>query len=283
MTATPVPRPRPPLLIKSPEPRPGYTPIACPGSAPLRWLSVGMLRLDWSICCYESTSGPAELVLDIFGGRSKVTVCEAGGNSVYAAGGRADAFGGPPAMLYIPPGCEYSIKCESDEMNAIVFSAPAAAGRGGAVLVPPEQAEVQEVGRDNWSRCVMTGVGNSVPAQRLIVGETLNPPGHWSSSPPHKHDSAQSPAEAVMEEVYHFQLQPRQGFGFIRVYTAPGDPEPLDEAMVIEDGDTVLIPRGYHPVVAGPGYRLHYTWALAGEERRYGAWSDDPRHAWIKL
>jgi len=283
MNAAPAFRPRPPLLIKSPEPRPGYTPIAGPGSAPLRWLSVARLRLDRSICCYESTSGPGELVIDILGGRCKVTVRQAAAESVYHAGKRADAFGGPPAMLYIPPGCGYSIQCESDEMSAIVFSAPAAAGRSRAALVGPDQVETQEVGRDNWSRSVMTGVGNNVAAQRLIVGETLNPPGHWSSSPPHKHDAAQSPAEAVMEEVYYFQLEPRQGFGVIRVYTAPGDPEPLDEALVIEDGDTVLIPRGYHPVVAGPGYRLHYTWALAGEERRYGAWSDDPRHAWIKL
>ncbi len=86
-----------------------------------------------------------------------------------------------------------------------------------------------------------------------------------------------------MEEVYHFQVKPRQGFGFMRVYSAPDDPrEAFDQALVVEDGDTVLIPRGYHPVVASPGYQLHYTWALAGEERRYGAWSDDPRHAWIK-
>jgi 5-deoxy-glucuronate isomerase len=50
----------------------------------------------------------------------------------------------------------------------------------------------------------------------------------------------------------------------------------------VEHGDTVLIPRGYHPVVACPGYALNYTWVLAGEGRTYGAWSDDPKHSWIK-
>ncbi len=85
-----------------------------------------------------------------------------------------------------------------------------------------------------------------------------------------------------MEEVYFFQVEPRGGFGFIRVYTDPGDPLPFDCAYAVEDGDTVLIPRGYHPVVAFPGYTLNYTWALAGEGRTYGAWSEDPRHAWIK-
>jgi 5-deoxy-glucuronate isomerase len=43
-----------------------------------------------------------------------------------------------------------------------------------------------------------------------------------------------------------------------------------------------LLPKGYHPLVGAPGYELHYTWVLAGEERRYGAWADDPRHAWVK-
>ena len=44
----------------------------------------------------------------------------------------------------------------------------------------------------------------------------------------------------------------------------------------------MLLPKGYHPVVAAPGYQLHYTWVLAGEERRYGAWADDPNHAWVR-
>ena len=85
-----------------------------------------------------------------------------------------------------------------------------------------------------------------------------------------------------MEEVYYFQVETRQGFGFMRVYTDPSDPQPFDNAYPVEHGDTVLIPRGYHPVVACPGYALNYTWVLAGEGRTYGAWSDDPRHAWIK-
>jgi 5-deoxy-glucuronate isomerase len=85
-----------------------------------------------------------------------------------------------------------------------------------------------------------------------------------------------------MEEVYYFQVEPKQGFGFMRVYSDPADPDPFDRAYAVEHGDTVLIPRGYHPVVACPGYTLNYTWVLAGEGRTYGAWSDDPRHAWIK-
>ena len=127
-----------------------------------------------------------------------------------------------------------------------------------------------------------THIANNIDAARLIAGETVNQPGGWSSCPPHKHDRFAPPSEVPMEEIHYSQVEPRQGFGFMRVYTAPGDPHGFDHAYAVEDGDTVLIPRGYHPVVACPGYSLNYTWVLAGEGRTYGAWSDDPKHAWIK-
>ena len=99
--------------------------------------------------------------------------------------------------------------------------------------------------------------------------------------PPHKHDTTAPPKEAWYEEVYYFFVEPNQGFGVQRVYTDRADPQPLDEVYVVEDGDAVAIPRGYHPVAAA-GYRLAYFWALAGEERVYAAWSDDPKHAWLR-
>jgi len=86
----------------------------------------------------------------------------------------------------------------------------------------------------------------------------------------------------VLEEIYFFRVKPSQGFGFIWTYTDPKDADGFSTVFVVEDGDTVLLPKGYHPVVAAPGYELHYAWVLAGEERRYGAWADDPRHAWVR-
>ena len=77
-------------------------------------------------------------------------------------------------------------------------------------------------------------------------------------------------------------MDPEDGFGMQRIYTGKGAAHQIDEALVVQNGDTVVIPRGYHPVVAGAGYRLYYLWALAGEERRFGSWSDDPRHTWIR-
>ena len=73
------------------------------------------------------------------------------------------------------------------------------------------------------------------------------------------------------EEVYFFRIKPSQCFGLQKVYTPPDDKDPFDVVYVVEDGDTVVIPRGDHPVVAAPRYQLYYLWILAGEERRYGA------------
>jgi len=86
------------------------------------------------------------------------------------------------------------------------------------------------------------------------------------------------PDEVKQEEIYYFRVDPPQGFGFQRIYTSDGS---LDEAYVVRDGDTVIIPRGYHPVAAAPGYSLYYLWMIAGTQRIMRP-RDDPAHAWVK-
>ena len=227
-------------------------------------------------------SGSRECVIDIFAGRISVEVESARGRQTFArAGGRPDVFSGPPVMIYIPPGSRYAITAENGPADVGLFSAPSSIDALAAVL-DGDTVVARQIGRGNWQRTVYSALDLATPAERLLAGETLNPPGNWSSYPPHKHDRSNPPQEAVLEEVYFFRLKPAQGYGFIWTYTAPGDPEGFSTVFVVEDGDTVLLPKGYHPVVAAPGYELHYTWVLAGEERRYGAWADDPRHAWVK-
>ena len=48
-----------------------------------------------------------------------------------------------------------------------------------------------------------------------------------------------------------------------------------------EDSDRVLLPSGYHPVVAAPGYQAYYLWGRAGDKRAL-LMHDDPKHAWVK-
>jgi len=248
----------------------------------LRFLDFARLRLRKGQRLSAKLEG-REAVVDIFSGTASITVATASGQrQVFSdVGARADVFSGPPVMVYVPPHSGYEITAASEGFDAGIFSAPSTATAPPALLAGPA-VTAKNAGRDNWRRTVYSAVDDNVAAERLLAGETLNPPGNWSSYPPHKHDRSNPPGEAILEEIYFFRTRPAQGFGLMWTYTAADDPEGFSTVFVIEDGDTVLLPKGYHPVVAAPGYELHYTWVLAGEERRYGAWADDPRHAWVK-
>jgi 5-deoxy-glucuronate isomerase len=260
--------------------QPGYHQIVAPGT--LRFLDFARLQLRKGET-FRAETNSREAVLDIFAGCASINVEDHQGhrNSFPKAGSRGDVFAGPPVMLYVPPQSAYEIEATAGNLDIGIFSAPSQASSAPALL---EGAAVtaKTVGRDNWARTVYSALDQSTPAERLLAGETLNPSGNWSSYPPHKHDQSNPPIEAVLEEVYFFRVKPSSGFGFIWTYTQPGDPEGFSDVFVVEDGDTVLLPKGYHPVVAAPGYQLHYAWVLAGEERRYGAWADDPRHSWVR-
>jgi len=254
--------------------------IVPPGT--MRFLDFARLKLAQGES-HRIETGGREYVLDFFSGAASVAIESAGGKkeSFAGAGGRADVFSGPPVMVYVPPRSSLEVVASSEAVDIGIFSAPSGVS-GTPALLEGAAIVSKQVGRDNWQRTVYSALAENVAAERLLAGETLNPPGNWSSYPPHKHDRPNPPQEAVLEEIYFFRVKPAQGYGFIWTYTAPEDPEGFNTVFVVEDGDTVLLPKGYHPVVAAPGYQLHYTWVLAGEERRYGAWADDPRHAWVK-
>jgi 5-deoxy-glucuronate isomerase len=266
-------------LIKA-QAKEGFQQIVPPGV--LRFLDFARLSLRKGQRHLANTEG-REAVLDIFSGTATITVETANGHKLVFAdvGARPDVFSGPPVMVYLPPRSSYEITAASEGFDAGVFSAPSTATAPPALLAG-SAVIAKNAGRDNWQRTVYSALAENVPAERLLAGETINPSGNWSSYPPHKHDRSNPPNEAVLEEIYFFRTRPAQGFGLMWTYTAADDPEGFSTVFVIEDGDTVLLPKGYHPVVAAPGYELHYTWVLAGEERRYGAWADDPRHAWVR-
>ena len=114
-------------------------------------------------------------------------------------------------------------------------------------------------------------------AHSLLVVEVITPGGNTSSYPPHKHDTDDLPHESLLEETYYHRLNPPQGFAMQRVYT---DDRSLDEALVIEDGDVTLVPRGYHPVAAVHGYDLYYLNVMAGPKRTW-KFHNAVEHEWL--
>ncbi len=231
---------------------------------------------------HSFSTGPREYVIDLFSGTASAEIDSPQGKKSFPkAGIREDVFSGAPTMIYIPPQSSCTLTAVSEKLDMGMFSA-ASSSKAEPQLIEPSTVTKNVAGRDNWTRTVYSAFDTRQPADRLLAGETINPSGNWSSYPPHKHDKSNPPGEAVLEEIYFFRVKPAQGFGFIYTYTAPGEKDGFSNVYVVHDGDTVMLPKGYHPVVAAPGYELHYTWVLAGEVRRYGAWADDPDHVWVK-
>ncbi len=213
-----------------------------------------------------------ETVLIILSGKCSI---EANGNKWVSIGERKSVFDGKAYGVYIPPDTQYRV--ETSEWVEIAACMAPSSIKIKPKLITPSEVRVNVVGKDNWERHVHDIVKENVEADKLVVGETFNPPGNWSSYPPHKHDE-NSEQEAKMEEIYFFKIQPKSGFGFQRLYTKDGS---INETYTLENNDLVIIPKGYHPVVAAPGYQLYYLWVLAGESRVLKP-NDDSNHGWIK-
>jgi 5-deoxy-glucuronate isomerase len=198
------------------------------------------------------------------------------GTDLGAAGGRASVFEAPGDTVYAPPGA-LEITAQTSARLAVTSAPLADQPPAEARIIRPEDQRIAEVGEGNWARTVRTILGPEHGAGRLLIGETINPPGNWSSYPPHKHDTNEPPREVKLEEIYYFDTEPAGGFGIQLQYQ--GEEE---ESYTVRSGDTAAIKSGYHPVVAAPGYQLYYLWVMAGEGREMIPYFD-PRYRWVQF
>ena len=172
-----------------------------------------------------------------------------------------------------------NIKVDGQAFNDLELGVCKAPGTGTYPVrrIPTDRMSMEKRGKGNNIRHVCNILPETEPADSLLVVEVITPAGNASSYPPHKHDQDNLPQESLLVETYYHRLEPSQGFAFQRVYT---DDRTLDETMTIENGDVVLVPRGYHPVATVHGYDLYYLNVMAGPKR---AWQfyNDPQHQWI--
>ncbi|MCW8927041.1 MAG: 5-deoxy-glucuronate isomerase [Xanthomonadales bacterium] len=199
------------------------------------------------------------------------------GDAVFdGVGNRTDVFAEcPPAAVYVPPGMDMRVVTDTGAEVALC-TAPSGGGYP-ARLIDPETIEVLERGSGTNRRIVRNILPETEDADSLLIAEVITPGGHWSSYPPHKHDTDNVPEESSLEETYYHRLNPRQGFVLQRVYT---DDRGIDETMAAYDGDVVMVPRGYHPVGAPHGYDSYYLNVMAGPRRTWII-NNDPDHEWI--
>ncbi len=220
----------------------------------------------------RDSTGDEEIGLVILGGTASVTSSAGAWERI---GRRDSPFAGRPYVVYLPPGVSFTLRADT---ACEVARAGARAERGAeARLIRPEDIAEEVRGQGSAQRHVRHVLEADQPAERLFLVEAITPAGNWSSYPPHKHDTDDPPRETYLEETYYHRFQPAQGFAFQRVYTPD---RALDEAVVVEDGTLVLVPRGYHTVAAAPGYDLYYLNVMAGPVREW-RFTDDPDHKWI--
>ena len=163
------------------------------------------------------------------------------------------------------------------DLELAVCSAPGLGGGLPVRVIAPETLGQEVRGKGTNTRYVTNILPESEPADSLLVVEVITPGGHTSSYPPHKHDQDNLPAESYLEETYYHRLNPPQGFAFQRVYT---DDRSLDESMAVEDGDVVMVPKGYHPCAACHGYDLYYLNVMAGPKRTW-KFHNAKEHEWL--
>ena len=222
---------------------------------------------------HQGGSADREACLVILTGNADV---RAGELDLRNLGNRSSVFEDmPPAAVYVPAGGDFSVQALTD-VELAIGTAPGAPGEAPR-LIDPACMSREVRGQGTNQRFVRNILPETEPADSLLVVEVITPGGHWSSYPPHKHDTATEGEETALEETYYHRLNPPQGFAVQRVYT---DDRSIDETISVEDGDVVMVPRGYHPVGAPHGYDSYYLNVMAGPRRNW-IFRNDPAHDWI--
>lgn len=226
----------------------------------------------------QTESGEYELGLVILSGTCSV---RAGDFQAEHLGKRRNVFDGKPTTIYMPRDTAYEITAEGYGILEIGVCKVKADKKYEPFVVCPEDITTEHRGKLNWQRNVNDIITSNYEGKvdKIVLGETYGCAGQWSSYPSHKHDTDNMPFEVNMEEIYHFKVNPGQGFGIQVMYN---DDMSLKESYMVRDGDSVAIKEGYHPVAAAPGYEIYYLWVMAGNSGRKLTPCDDPNHAWVK-
>src|SRR5262245_13461001 len=222
---------------------------------------------------FRGETGARELGIVVLGGLYSVKSSK----GVFPSfGKRPNVFGGLPYTLYLPISTEFELTAESH--GDLAFCYCRAEEPHPAKLITPADVRVEIRGGGNATRQINHIIEPTFEAHRLLVCEVYTPSGNWSSYPPHKHDMHNPPGEVDLEEIYYYRIDRPEGYAIQRVYTHDGR---LNATLTVRDGELVVIPEGYHRVVAAHGYNVYYLNALAGSARSMAA-SDDPDYAWVR-
>ncbi len=239
----------------------------------LEYIETKILEIE-SNKFFEENTADQEVCIVILTGKATVV---AGEKEFKHLGTRENVFEKIPTdSVYISINEKFKIVAETKSKIIICYS-PAKEKRETRLIAASDNS-IENRGIKNNKRLVHNILPDDVMIpENLLVVEVYTDSGNWSSYPPHKHDQNNLPEESLLEETYYHEMNPSQGFVFQRVYT---DDLSLDETMTVENGDVVVVPKGYHPVGVPDGYDSYYLNIMAGPIRKWKFYND-PKHEWI--
>jgi 5-deoxy-glucuronate isomerase len=252
-------------VVRATHARRGRTRSLEPGTSAARQLHYGRIVLDGGEESLSFATGPLETGLVALRGQAQVAVSGA-------------AFSlSPYDALYVPRGSTVAVCPGPSGCDLAEIAAPV---DNDYPLRLVAWSDVQKdpglhfaAGGPTSSRSLNILIGKNVEAGRLVAGVTFSQPGNWTSWPPHEHAQ-------MLEEAYLFIDMPAPAWGVQLVYTDPTSPE---LAVVVHEGDVVLMPCGYHPNVAAPGGSINFLWMMAahreGVDRQFGVVNVQPEYA----
>lgn len=227
---------------------------------------------------WEVDTGEFEYCIVLLGGNFMV---ESGGRTWETLNGRRDVFSGIGHAMYLSRRTSFRLTAQSAGTD-IAACWVATDEDHRPYMRRPEEAPIEIRGGDNANRQINGLLPPGSDCHRIVCVEVYTPSGNWSSFPAHKHDERRvgsdgSLLEADLEEIYFYKIDKPQGYAIQQVYTSDRS---LDEVIRVADNEAVLVPEGYHPVVAGHGYHVYYLNFLAGSDQSL-ANTSDPDHEWI--
>jgi 5-deoxy-glucuronate isomerase len=244
-------------------------------------VTIDPTRAGWTYCgleVLEMAAGESRVVAT---GSNEVAVLPLAGDCIvevegdrFDVDGRASVFSGIAGFAYVPIDTE--MKVTSTGGGQIALCGAVATRRIDPYVVPAKAVAVEVRGASTASRQINNFLNAvSWEADKLIAVEVITPEGGWSSYPAHKHDEM-SDVEVELEEIYYFRIDGANGSGYFTCYTMDGE---INETVTVRDGDTFLVPKGFHgPAAAFPGHHMYYLNVMAGPspERKWSI-CNDPR------
>ena len=236
-------------------------------------LDIDPKRAGWAYCSlrivelepggtHTFTTGDSEWIVLPLQGGCTVRTADGTGDEEFQLLGRDSVFASVSDFAYAPR--DARVQIASGAGGRFALAGAKCERRLPARYGPAPEVPVEERGSGTQLRHVRNfASADAFDCDKLIAVEVITPGGNWSSYPPHKHDEHRPGVEAELEEIYYFEIDGPNGFGYQRV--SPSREGGSDVLAEVRSGDAVLVPDGWHgPSVAQPGHDMYYLNVMAG-------------------